>query len=159
MIQSRTWWFSTLVLVCVATLVAACAGTPQQPPAASTDDDPPAISSNEDARIDGDATRGSDLFHGRESLENAPPCSSCHYVEAHQRILVGPNMAGIADRAGNRIEGVLAVEYLHESITNPDAYTVDGFPPGTMNQSYDNILSDDDINDLIAYLMTLSADG
>lgn len=102
----------------------------------------------------GDPVVGEAIFTGRMKIEGVVPCSMCHYIESHQRVLVGPNLAGISERAGDTIPGMNAAKYLRESIREPEAYTVDGFPPGTMNQSYDERLSEQHVNDIIAYLMT-----
>jgi mono/diheme cytochrome c family protein len=53
------------------------------------------------------------------------------------------------------VEGMSATEYLRESIRFPDAYVVEDFPASTMNQAYDDILTDEQVEDVIAYLMTL----
>lgn len=47
------------------------------------------------------------------------------------------------------------VDYLHTSIVDPNAYIVPGFPENLMPQVYGEILSEQDIDDLIAYLLTL----
>ena len=53
------------------------------------------------------------------------------------------------------IPGLTAEEYLRESIVDPDAYVVDGFPAGQMLPHYLDILSDEDIDNLVAFLLTL----
>ncbi len=105
--------------------------------------------------VSGNPEVGRAIFMGELKREGILPCSTCHYVEAHQRILVGPNMAGISKRAQVRVPDISAVDYLEQSIREPEAYMVDGFPIGTMNEKYDSRLSDEDVEDVIAYLMTL----
>ncbi len=46
-------------------------------------------------------------------------------------------------------------EYLHESIVNPNAFVVEGFPSGVMYQNYGQDLSKQQIDDLVAFLLTL----
>ena len=46
-------------------------------------------------------------------------------------------------------------EFLHESIVNPDADVAKGFSPGIMYPNYGKELSEQDIADLVAFLMTL----
>ena len=65
-------------------------------------------------------------------------------------------MAGIANRAGARVSGQTAEDYLHNSILDPNQYVVDGFSPGLMYQNYKDVLTDEQITDLIAYLSTLN---
>lgn len=105
--------------------------------------------------IKGDATIGRAIFEGRKQIYAFVPCSTCHYVERHQGVLLGPNMAGLGKRAAKRVLGLSAAEYLIESIKFPDAYVVNEFPASTMNQAYDDRLTDEEIAHLVAYLMTL----
>lgn len=86
-------------------------------------------------------------------LEEQPGCSTCHSLEPGQ-VIVGPSLAGVGARAGDRVEGLTAEEYIEQSIRNPDAYVVEGFEEGTM-PSWDEILSDAQIEALVAYLLTL----
>ena len=96
----------------------------------------------------GDAKRGQALFTG------AATCSACHDV-ASGTTLVGPSLKGIASRAGSRKPGMSASDYIHESIMTPNAFIVPGFSPGIMPQTFAQTLSAPQINDLIAYLLTL----
>jgi mono/diheme cytochrome c family protein len=45
--------------------------------------------------------------------------------------------------------------YIRESILHPSAFLVPGFPDNLMPKTYGEIFTDDEINDLVAYLMTL----
>lgn len=47
------------------------------------------------------------------------------------------------------------VEYIRTSIIDPGAYLVPGFPDHLMPRTYGDIFTEDEINDLVAYLMTL----
>lgn len=105
--------------------------------------------------IDGDPAIGRAIFDGEKKVFAFVPCSTCHYVERHKLILLGPNMAGISKRASTRVPGVSAVEYLRESIRFPNAYVVEGYPASAMNQAYDDRLTEEDMNHIIAYLLTL----
>ena len=64
-------------------------------------------------------------------------------------------MAGIANQADKRIPGMSAEDYLRESILEPDAYIVKGFPPGQMLPDLDEKLNSKQIGDLVAFLLTL----
>jgi NitT/TauT family transport system substrate-binding protein len=90
----------------------------------------------------GDADSGKALFDQN--------CVACHSVG--DMTGVGPALAGLAGRAGSTVDGLNAVDYLRQSIVEPGAYVVEGFsnimPPYAM-------LTDGEVNDLIAYLMTL----
>jgi mono/diheme cytochrome c family protein len=98
----------------------------------------------------GDASAGERIFHNGKS--DAPACINCHAAEPGPFAL-GPVMTGISERAGSRIEGLSAEEYLHQSIVHPGDYTVPGFRP-VMPSSYGEYLTEQDIADIIAYLMT-----
>lgn len=99
--------------------------------------------------VAGDPERGAQLF--TQSVGGMPSCSTCHALDASQ--IVGPGMAGIAARAESREEGMSAAEYLHTSITEPGAYVVEGFQ-NVMPDIYEQSLSEAQIRDLIAYLLT-----
>lgn len=140
------------LLIIMLPIVAACTGIPTANTVALKSSSPTTIDPEE---ITGDRHLGRAIFHGEKKLKGVVPCSVCHYVEADQRILVGPNLHGISQVAGSRVADQSAIEYLERSIREPEAYTVRGFPPGTMNEKYDERLSDEHVQDIIAYLLTL----
>lgn len=96
----------------------------------------------------GDVAKGKSIFNG------VGTCNACHDV-ANGVTIVGPSLKGIASRAGTRKPGMSAVDYLHESIVSPNAYVVPGFAAGVMLQTLGQTLSAQQINDVIAYLLTL----
>ena len=99
--------------------------------------------------------RGQALFEKTTLGPNsAPGCLTCHSREPGQT-LVGPSLAGVAERADNTVEGQSAEEYLHESIVNPDAQVVAGFSRNIMYKNYGTDLAEGEIKDLVAYLLTL----
>jgi nitric oxide reductase subunit C len=103
----------------------------------------------------GDAERGKQLYNQVTIGPNAAPgCVTCHSIEPG-KVLVGPSHAGIATRAETEVPGQSAEEFLKESITNPNAHVTEGFASGVMYQNYAKDLTDQEINDLVAYLMTL----
>ena len=69
--------------------------------------------------------------------------------------MVGPSLAGVKAVASQEVPGQSAEAYLRESIVDPDAHVVEGFSPGVMPSTYGTQLSDEQITDLVAYLMTL----
>lgn len=84
-----------------------------------------------------------------------PPaiCATCHALTP-ETVIVGPSLAGIARRAASRVPGVDAETYLRDSILNPSAFIVPGFPDA-MQKNLGDKLSADQINDIITFLMTL----
>lgn len=95
----------------------------------------------------GDATNGQTLFNTDAA------CFSCHSVNPAEW-LVGPSLSGIPQRAGTRIEGLAARDYLRMIIRDPDRITP-SLIPGIMPRTYAQTLTDKQIEDLVAYLMTL----
>ena len=77
-------------------------------------------------------------------------CASCH--STGDDTVVGPGLAGIADRAGSRVAGQDADSYLKESLTDPGAFVVDGFAPVMPGWGH---LGTDSIDALVTYLKTL----
>lgn len=109
----------------------------------------------------------SDLYVDEVSalLENADPaqgaqlveqysCVACHRLGAENNI--APAFVGIAERAALRRPPLTASAYIYESIVNPTAYTVESYNPA-MPQNYGERLSDRELGDIIAYLLTPDA--
>jgi len=101
----------------------------------------------------GDSASGEDLFN-QTVIGSQPGCVTCHSLTP-DKVLVGPSLAGIADRAGSRVSGKSAEQYVHESIVNANAFVVDGFPEGVMPARLADELSDQQLADLVAFLLTL----
>jgi len=85
-----------------------------------------------------------------EALFASSGCSGCHSTGANT--ILGPGLGGLADRAGTQTD-LSADDYLRQSLTDPGAFIVEGFPP-VMPAFAD--LSDADLGSLVAYLGTLS---
>lgn len=80
-------------------------------------------------------------------------CGACHSTSP-ETIIVGPSLAGVASRAGNRVEGQDAYTYLLTSVMQPDAYLVAGFE-NLMPNSLSKELTGEEVDGVIAYLQTL----
>ncbi len=108
----------------------------------------------------GDAARGEALFkQSTIGTASAPGCSTCHSLDGST--LVGPSQAGVVARAEAALQSAdykgsakTVAEYLKESIVTPDAFVEQGFTPGVMYQTFGKELSDQEIADLVAFLMT-----
>ncbi len=130
-------YLSLVVLVLLSMLLAACGGGGGESAGA------------------GDAARGKSLYEQSViGSSSAPGCITCHSLEAG-KVLVGPSHAGIATAAASAVPGKSAEEFLKESIINPDAVITEGFTAGIMYQNYAKDLSEQEINDLVAYMLTL----
>jgi len=82
-------------------------------------------------------------------------CSNCHST-IPDSIIVGPSLAGVAERAASRVPGMDARTYILTSILKPREYIVEGFPDNLMPTNLGEILSPEEIDAVIAYLFTLS---
>ena len=100
-----------------------------------------------------DPERGEDLFTSA-AIRGGAGCRVCHSLREGDDG-VGPSLAGVAARAETRVPGLDAEEYLRQSLVSPDSFVVDGYRAGQMRADVAEGLTDDQIDDLIAYLLTL----
>lgn len=122
---------------------------------------PPAPEGGAGKTLGAPAARGQALF-------SSPPanCSACHSVSPGVN-LAGPSLAGIATLAGQTVKAddykgkaTDAKSFIKESILEPSAYLVPGpqySAGGTsfMPSNYREQLSEEQVDELVAYLMTL----
>lgn len=101
----------------------------------------------------GDVEAGKALFE-KSVLEGQAGCVTCHSREPGV-VLVGPSLANIGNEAVEMVPDMTAEEYLRQSILQPDAFVVGGFPAGTMPKVWGDVLSTQQVDQLIAYLLTL----
>jgi mono/diheme cytochrome c family protein len=80
-------------------------------------------------------------------------CTSCHSLRPDLTV-TGPSLYGIASRAGERMAGLDATEYLRLSITSPGDFLVEGFS-NLMQPDFEEKLSPEELDAVVAYLMTL----
>ena len=113
-----------------ALLLTACGGSADDPPATTR----------------GVQTVGAELFAERVIGAN-PGCVTCHSLEPGAT-LVGPSL----NEVRSPVEGLSAAEYVRESIVDPDAYVGDGYRPGQMTAGWDTLLTDEQIESLVAFL-------
>lgn len=82
-------------------------------------------------------------------------CVACHASD--DKRLVGPGWGGLYESSVSLADGskVTADDaYLAESIRQPNAKIVAGYPPGVM-PAYDTLLKTEEVNAIVAYLHTL----
>ena len=92
---------------------------------------------------------------GRELMEGKGLCTTCHTF-GKTGALRFPDLEGIAVRAKSRIAGLSDVEYLAQSMYEPNVYIVPGFNPGMPAINKPPIgLTDPEILCVIAYLQSL----
>lgn len=96
---------------------------------------------------------------GRGIFEGKGICVTCHTTTGKTGALRFPDLQGIATRAATRRPGYNALDYLTESLYEPDTFIVDGFNPGMPAINKPPIgLTDDEILTVIAYLQTLGGE-
>lgn len=92
---------------------------------------------------------------GRQIMEGKGLCLTCHTI-GQSGALRFPDLAGIGARAGSRVPGMSDIEYLAESMYEPSAYVVEGFPPAMPAVNRPPIgLTDQEILSVIAALQSL----
>lgn len=86
-----------------------------------------------------------------EDLYRRNGCNGCHFEYPSG----APTLYGLGETAAARIEGVSGEDYIYQSIVDPDAYVVKGFPRGIHPTSYRDRLSQEEIWMLVAYIKSL----
>jgi mono/diheme cytochrome c family protein len=105
---------------------------------------------------EGDAAAG-------EALTVSLGCTACHITTpTGPAWLPSGETPGIGERATTEFNlpeytgnATSAEQYLFEAIVDPNVYLAPGFAAGLMPQTYANQLTDQNMADLIAYLLTL----
>lgn len=96
---------------------------------------------------------------GEEIVAGKGTCLTCHTIGDNSEGLRFPDLAGIATRAATRVEGQSAVEYIAESLYDPNTYIVEGFVAGMPAIGKPPIgLTDGEILAVIAYLESLGGE-
>lgn len=105
---------------------------------------------------EGDASAGS-------SLAEDLGCVGCHVLSTTGPPWMGSDgQPGVGTRAASRIEqdnytgdATTAQEYLIESIVLTNAHVVEGYDSGLMPSNYSERMTEQDVADLVAYLLSL----
>lgn len=97
---------------------------------------------------------GSAAEQGLVVFNTTAACISCHTTNGAGG-LPGPDLQGIATRIAPQYPGMIAQEALRESIIDPDAYVVPGYRDDLMPDNYNETLSEEQIANLVVYLLTL----
>jgi hypothetical protein len=92
---------------------------------------------------------------GREIMEGKGLCLTCHTI-GKTGALRFPDLQGVDVRAKTRVPGLNDVEYFAQSMYEPRAFVVPGFPPAMPEINKPPIgLTDQEILCVIAYLQSL----
>ena len=139
---------------------------PTEPPTAVPTEEVTAEATSEaeaagmgNAEVTGDPVNGQVVFTTMHNTANGTwSCSMCHSVTPDEARLIGPGLWNVSINAETRVAGQSAFDYIHESIVNPDAFIAPGdppFPSSLMPQNWEEVLTPEELNDVIAYLYTL----
>jgi mono/diheme cytochrome c family protein len=123
--EMRKTLYLIVTLLIVSILLAACGGG----------------ESGGDANVEA----GKDLF-SQSVIGSQAGCITCHSLSQGE-VIVGPSMAGIGSRGD--------AAYIRESIVDPNAVLVDGFSADTMPNVWAGELTEEQIDQLVDYLLTL----
>lgn len=114
---------------------------------------PPAATTSTETTTE---TGAADLVAQGEKLWTADGCAGCHSLDGTTS--VGPTMKGLTGSSVTLVDGSTVTAddaYLAESITDPDAQVVKGYPAGVMTgavAAFDLASRPDDVDALVAYI-------
>lgn len=91
--------------------------------------------------------RGQQLFRGS--------CLGCHGVTADAPEALGPNLAGVDARAAANSDGLSAADWLRRATVQPNAEVAPGYSPGLMPANYEQQYSPEELDALVAYMLSL----
>ena len=92
-------------------------------------------------------------------------CNSCHVTTGLPLVdaaMLGPDQTNLGAIAGTRREGYTAEEYLREAILEPSAFIVEECPLGqclqVMPENYGELLTEEELDAVVAYLLSLTTE-
>jgi cytochrome c2 len=124
---------------------------------------PPTEAATEEAVASGDPQRGQLVFNTPHTLPDGIQwaCAACHSVAPEGTILIGPGLWNVSVHGvGHQHDQELSPEaYIRNSIINPQD-VIAPHPQGAqwplaMPQGFGEVLTEQEIDDLVAYVMTL----
>lgn len=78
-------------------------------------------------------------------------CVGCHAVRGSVASSFGPDLTDLPNRAGGRVEGMTAEDYVREAIREPGTFVVSGYSAKMMPKLP---LTDDEVDALVNFLMS-----
>jgi cytochrome c oxidase subunit 2 len=111
------------------------------------------------AQDGGVAAAGGDMATAGRQIFTDTGCNACHALaDARSTAEVGPELDDLATEAAKlgKRRGMSAAEYVRQSIVDPSAFVVEGFQKGLMPATYEDQLSQTQIDTLVEYLLSVS---
>ena len=109
----------------------------------------------QETALGGEMTTADMVKIGRGIMEGKGLCLTCHTL-GKTGALRFPDLGGIGARAASRVPGLSDVEYLAQSLYEPNAFVVPGFPPAMLPANKPPIgLTDQEILCVIAALQSI----
>jgi len=148
MLNARVTATSVLAVAVSMLVLAACGGggggtdtgAATAPPETTETEAPPETTEPETGAEGG----GGDVAAG-EQVFVAQGCGSCHTLAAAEATgSVGPNLDEVLPGKDE--------SFIHESIVDPEAEIASGFAGGIMPGNYGSALSEEELDDLVAFL-------
>jgi len=97
----------------------------------------------DDSRAAGSSFDGPAIFQTRG-------CVGCHSLEGVSiSASIGPDLTGLGERAGDRVDGLNDRAYVIQSVRSPQAFTVPGYGPLMPTIE----LSDEELDALVDFLL------
>ncbi len=87
-----------------------------------------------------------------ETLALKYGCVGCHAVDPNE-VKTGPTWHNAGDHAIIRVAGESPAQYLYQSITQPNAFITPGYPGNIMPQNFSELMTPEEIGDMVAYLL------
>lgn len=113
------------------------------------------VQAPKETTLGADITTADMVKVGQEIMGGKGICLTCHTV-GKTGALRFPDLAGVGGKAGSRIPGLSDVEYFAQSLYEPTAFVVTGFPPAMPPANQPPIgLTDQEILCVIAALQSL----
>lgn len=143
-----------ITVMLVSVIMAGCGTSASTPVPTKTPEPEPTVSAQQETVPQ---TNGEVLFNTFvEKVGFA--CATCHYTDSDRR-LIGPGLLSIATRfEGYEVEAENLESYLRESILDPHAFLVPetpAYPDNLMPDRYSEIFTEDEIKDLVDYILSL----
>lgn len=91
------------------------------------------------------------VFRGRRVFLDSG-CGGCHTIDGLSDAIIAPNLSHIGTVAETRVPDQTAEEYIRESILDPSASIVEGYPD-VMPKIFAELLTSEELEDLLAFLL------